>query len=220
MHANSRQVSSNQPGLHPRLVPLVRKHLAHAYRPPLAQHNLDAYARLQAACRAQQRPLVLDSFCGSGHSTAALARRHPDCLVVGVDKSSHRLGRGPQPQPDDNYLLLQADCEAVWQLLAADGITLHYHYLLYPNPWPKAAHVKRRVHGHPGFATLLEIGGELELRSNWQLYVEEFGVALWLAGRPALVKRLTDEAAALTLFEHKYRASGHTLWCLRSSLAP
>lgn len=220
MYANSRKVSSNQAALHPQLAPLVRKHLAHAYRPPLAQHNLDAYARLQAARIAQARPLVMDSFCGSGHSTAALARRHADHFVVGIDKSAHRLRKGPQPQPGDNYLLLQADCEAMWQLLAADGITLGYHYLLYPNPWPKAAHVKRRVHGHPGFAALLEIGGELELRSNWQLYVEEFGVALWLAGRPALVKRLADDTADMTRFEQKYRASGHTLWCLHSSPAP
>tara|TARA_R110000823_G_scaffold125385_10_gene252141 strand:- start:1915 stop:2559 length:645 start_codon:yes stop_codon:yes gene_type:complete len=214
-------VSSNQAGLHPRLAELVRKHLAHAYRPPVSPHNLDAYARLRRGMHAQQRPLVLDSFCGTGHSTETLARRHPGHFVVGVDKSSHRLARGPQPDARSNYLLLRADCEAIWQLLAADAQTLDHHYLLYPNPWPKSAHLKRRVHGHPAFAALLALGGALELRSNWQLYVEEFRAALALAGRPAArVQQLPPEVVPLSRFEQKYRDSGHPLWCLQASLAP
>jgi hypothetical protein len=51
----------------------------------------------------------------------------------------------------------------------------------------------------------------VEVRSNWQLYIEEFGLAMQLAGHPGVVS-LLPEQSPLTLFEGKYRASGHPLW--------
>lgn len=221
MQATSKRISSNQAGPHPRLADVVRKHLSCTYRPPLSAHNLEAYTRLQDSLAAHPRPLILDSFCGTGHSTGILAQRHPGHLVVGVDKSAHRLARGPGANDQGNSLLLRADCEAIWQLLAANGHTLDYHFLLYPNPWPKSAHLKRRVHGHPAFAALLALGGSVQLRSNWQLYVEEFSTALQLAGKPAArVRQLPCLTAPLSLFEKKYRDAGHPLWELQGSLAP
>ena len=169
--------------------------------------------------KARPRPLVLDSFCGTGHSTAALAERHPGHLIVGVDKSAQRLAKHPH-SPHDNYLLLQADCEDIWALLAGDGLLPDYHYMLYPNPWPKAAHLQRRIHGHPSFPLLLTLGGTLELRSNWQIYVEEFGCAMHLAGHHGRVLRLTDTGPNLSLFEQKYRNSGHDLWSYTASVMP
>ncbi len=221
MQATSKPISSNQAGPHPRLTEIVRKHLGCAYQPPVSPHNLEAYTRLQDKLAAQQRPLILDSFCGTGQSTGILATQHPRHLVVGVDKSAHRLARGPRPDARSNYLLLRADCEAIWQLLAADGLGLDYHFLLYPNPWPKSVHFKRRIHGHPAFTTLLALGGSLQLRSNWKLYVEEFSAALKVAGKPgAPVRQLPPPTAPLSLFEKKYRDAGHPLWQLQASLAP
>lgn len=210
MQANSRQVTSNQRHLHPGLTAVVRRHLTTAFRKPAAAHSLAAFKGLMAQLKAAPRPLVLDSFCGTGHSTATLAQRHPDHLVVGIDKSSERLGKHPASAAG-NYMLLQADCEDIWQLLVQEGLAVDYHYLLYPNPWPKARHLQRRIHGHGSFAWLLQLGGHIELRSNWQVYVEEFGLATHLAGCRGRVARVPDEPG-LTLFEQKYRHSGHELW--------
>lgn len=214
MHADSRQVSSNQQHLHPRLAALVYRHLRHTDRRPVAAHNVASYELLCRELSRRPRPLVLDSFCGTGHSTALLARRHPGHLVVGIDKSAQRLARHPR-EPEGNYLLLRADCEDIWRLLVRDARAVAHHYLLYPNPWPKASHIQRRVHGHPAFPLLLQLagraGGRVELRSNWQLYVEEFGVAMHLAGCPGVISRLQGQPA-ITLFEQKYQRSGHTLW--------
>jgi len=210
LQANSRQVASNQSHLHPRLTAVVRRHLTTTFRKPPALHNRAAFRRLLAQLNTTQRPLVLDSFCGTGHSTATLARRHPDHLIVGIDKSSERLGKHP-PGSADNYILLQADCEDIWQLLVQEGLAVDYHYLLYPNPWPKARHLQRRIHGHASFPWLLQLGGRIELRSNWQVYVEEFGCCAHLAGCRGWVARV-PEGSGLTLFEQKYRHSGHELW--------
>lgn len=217
MSANSRQVSSNQLHLHPRLTAVVHRHLATAYRKPVAAHNRAAFQPLAEQLATSPRPLVLDSFCGTAHSTATLAQRHPGHLVVGIDKSAQRIGRH-QAIAADNYLLLQADCEDIWQLLVQQGVKVDYHYLLYPNPWPKAKHLQRRIHGHGSFNWLVQLGGRLELRSNWQTYVEEFGLAMHLAGCRGRIARVAEEPA-MSLFEQKYRQSGHELWSFCGEVA-
>lgn len=218
-HALSRRVSSNQQGLHPGLPRLVARHLQHPWQEPAAAGDVSALQALDAALSAAPlRPLILDSFCGTGHSTRELAARFPGHLVIGVDKSAHRLARHGE-RGRENYLLLQARCEPVWRQLLVRRQYPQRHYLLYPNPWPKAAHLKRRVHGHPAFATLLALGGRLELRCNWQLYAEEFGLALTLAGGVPTVQQVPP-GPPLSLFERKYRNSGHTLWRCLCTLAP
>jgi len=98
------------------------------------------------------------------------------------------------------------------RLLADAGLRPTHHYLIHPNPWPKPGHLKRRWHGHPVFPALLALGGQLELRSNFGLYVLEFKRALELAGRPdAKVVSFRGESEAISPFEAKYLASGHTL---------
>ncbi len=210
MQASSPEVTSNQSGLHPRLARTVLRHLRHPDHSPLAAHNRSAWEKLLPLLLADGRPLVLDSFCGTGMSTAQLALRHPRHLVIGIDRSAHRLHRHVRAAGAD-YLLLQAECEPLWRQLASERIRVDYHYLLYPNPWPKSRHLRRRIHGHPGFRDLLALGGRVELRSNWALYVEEFGVAMHLAGVRGVVRQLA-EAPALTRFEDKYRRSGQVLW--------
>lgn len=217
MQALSQPVRSNQLQVHPQLPVLVQRHLSSDYMRPVADHSEQAFQHLHVAM-AEPRPLVLDSFCGTGQSTAILARRHPDHLVVGIDRSAHRLARHPGGE-DDNYLLLQADCEDIWQLLLQHGLRPQYHYLLYPNPWPKGKHLGRRVHGSGAFSRLLALGGQVEVRSNWQLYVEEFGLAMHLAGHPGVVCELPEQQP-ISLFERKYRQSGHQLWRFLGTVRP
>lgn len=214
MAKQSKPVSSNQAGPHEGLATVVERHLQSRFLRPVAEHSRDAFATLARELEHRPRPLILDSFCGTGMSTALLAQRYPGHLVVGVDQSAHRLARHGERQGD--YLLLRANCEDIWQLLLESGLRLEYHYLLYPNPWPKRKHLQRRVHGHASFAWLLQLGGAVEVRSNWQIYVEEFGVAMHLAGRRGLVARAGGDPP-LTLFEEKYRRSGHALWRYHSA---
>lgn len=216
MEQRSRTVTSSQTGVHPRLVELVARHRAARWRKPSQAVDEPALAELNHRLEGHEGALVLDSFCGTGMSTGLLAARHPEALVIGVDQSAHRLAR--RPDLPDNALLLQAHCEAVWRHLADQERGLAHHYLLYPNPWPKPGHVGRRVHGHPAFPLLVALGGRLELRSNWQLYVEEFGVALLQLGIPPLVQLSPGDAPPMTRFEAKYRQSGHELWRLRAHL--
>lgn len=222
MFGNSHAVISNQSGLHQSLNLVVERHLRHAWRAPVADHDRRAFQQAQAwvAEQGASRPLVFDSGCGTGRSSVALALRDPLTLVLGLDQSAARLeraGRRFAPLPA-NLLLLRTDCAGFWRLAWQAGWRLQRHYLLYPNPWPKSAHLKRRWHGHPVFPTLLALGGTLVLRSNWRLYPEEMAAALALAGRQVGVAALEGISEPLTDFEDKYLHSGHPLWELVTEL--
>ena len=216
MSGDSNPVSSSQLHSHPQLGQLVRKHLQKPTQRPAASHSREAFEGVRPLVEEKSLPLVFDSFCGTGMSTRLLAEKHPDCLVIGIDKSAHRLARHNSATPN-NYLLVQADCGDFWRLALAAGWHLHKHYLLYPNPWPKRGQLKRRLQGSADLPALLALGGSIELRSNWQVYVEEFGSALIVAGEYPRIDLLQVEQP-ISLHEGKYAASGHSLWRCRCKL--
>lgn len=208
--ANSRSIVSNQPGLHEKLDEIVLKHLSAEFKKPIAEHTQAAFDQVNEKVQAFNGPIILDSCCGVGESTANLAKRHHDALVIGIDKSSHRLDKHDieYKQTDaGQYILVQADLNDFWRLAVAANWQPSHHYLLYPNPWPKAKHLQRRWHGAAIFPYIVKLGGRLELRSNWDIYVKEFARSLELAGHKCDVE-LYESDTAITPFERKYWASG------------
>ena len=195
---------------HSDLTDIVQHHQQHPWQKPCPAHTRKAFAQFLETYRQDPRPIVLDSFCGTGMSTAILAAQSPESWVVGVDKSAHRLARH-QPTEHSNYLLLRAEAEPFWCCLAEAGITLHSHWLLYPNPWPKAAQFTKRLHGHGAFPILSQLGGVLEMRTNWHLFIQEFALAADLIGLKGSIATVSP-AAPMTLFERKYHQRGQTLW--------
>lgn len=217
----SRRIDSPQTDLYPRLADRVRRHMAEGYQRPLAAHNRQAFALAERWRRSvPDGPLILDAGCGTGDSSRRLAARFADHLVLGVDKSDHRLAKARSAPAPDNLLLLRADLVDLYRLMAAAGWRLTRHYLFYPNPWPKSGHFGRRWHGHPVFPALLSLGGRLELRSNWQIYVEEFAAALSLAKISGSLSAVHDRGDPVSPFEAKYAASDHTLWRLVAHVPP
>lgn len=211
----SRTVESTQDGLHPRLEAVLRRHAEHPPRGPIAPYNRAAFDAALAAWDGRA-PLILDTGCGVGMSTANLALLYPDHFVIGVDKSLDRLTRG-RPWAGEglpaNCVLVRADLPDFWRLMSEAGVGLARHYFLYPNPWPKVGHLHRRWQGHGAFPTAVGLGGVVECRSNWRLYVEEFAFALRvLTGQPVAVEAYHPETP-FTPFEKKYQDSGHALWC-------
>lgn len=216
IQTESRPVTSTQTGPHPRLAQVVRRHLSNSSRRQAADHTRRAFESIASLIEARAQPLIFDSFCGTGMSTALLASQHPDSFVIGIDKSAHRLQKH-SGGTGENYTLVRGDCGDFWRLALAAGWSAQKHYMLYPNPWPKPGHLQRRIHGSADLSNLLALGGDVELRSNWQLYCEEFGVALVLAGLYPHIDEIKPKLP-LTLFERKYLHSGHPLWRCRCQL--
>ncbi len=213
----STSVYSNQSSIHDDLARLVQKHMASTWQEPTPPHDREAMKEIIALLKAHKGPLILDSFCGTGMSTAKLASQHPKALVIGIDKSADRLRRHVQTQ-SRNYHLIRGNCEHIWAQMVSANVVCAQHYLLYPNPWPKKAHLKRRIHGHPSFPLLKQLGGAIEVRSNWKIYVDEFAAASQLLGLDTQVESLSA-TDPLTLFERKYAANSENLWVCRAALA-
>ena len=58
-----------------------------------------------------------------------------------------------------------------------------HHYILYPNPYPKAQRLTQRWYCHPSFPLLMTLGTrqKIVVRSNWENYLREFATAVEIA---------------------------------------
>ena len=216
MNQVSRQVQSNQTGENTSLESVVTRHLHSDYQKPLHFETLKAFERLIPTLK--NNKIVLDSGCGVGESTTFLATKHPDCVVIGLEKSVHRIEKAKRlllNASSDNIVICRADVVDFWRLLNRYNIRVFRHYLLYPNPWPKQCHLMRRWHGHPVFPDLLRVSQHLELRTNWETYAREFSSAIAICchhRKPEVQNWVPIQN--ISPFERKYWHSGQKLWRL------
>ena len=150
---DSKAIVTNQPGVHEKLVEIVKKHVAHPSQKPIQAHTQQAFDEINAIVQAFAGDIILDSCCGVGQSTRLLAKQNPTALVIGVDKSAHRINRNVDEVEHENgkgkvenYYLVRADLNDFYRLVVAANWQVTKHYILYPNPWPKAKHIQRRWH--------------------------------------------------------------------------
>ncbi|WP_371373952.1 tRNA (guanosine(46)-N(7))-methyltransferase TrmB [Thalassotalea aquiviva] len=211
---DSKAIVTNQPGIHESLEDIVQKHLNSEFKKPISTHTQQAFDEINAIVQAFDGPVILDSCCGVGQSTRILAEQNPDALVIGVDKSFDRISRKVEDKwQANNFHLVRADLNDFFRLVVDAKWPVQKHYILYPNPWPKAKHVQRRWHGSAVFPYILKIGDTLELRSNWLLYLQEFEFAAKICGWQSEIKPVPEQTP-LTPFEAKYLASGQKCWQL------
>lgn len=214
---NSRSVTSNQTGVHPDLETTVRRHLKDPYQKPIAEYTQGILDQIQKKKQEVGRELILDSGCGTGISSYNLAKQYPNDLIVGIDQSDFRLSKNKseieQQLTSDNILLFRANIIDIWLLMEKNNWKIDRHFLFYPNPWPKKKHLQRRWHGHPIFPTLLKLGGQLELRSNWKTYVDEFACSVEIiTGKKEVTEELDYIEKPITPFEKKYQLSEQELY--------
>ncbi|MGV6852560.1 MAG: tRNA (guanine(46)-N(7))-methyltransferase TrmB [bacterium] len=221
MVANSRQVSSNQTGIHPDLDVIVEKHCFSLYRLPVQGWMQILFDQLQESLDLNQ-PIILDSGCGTAESVMDYAQQHPGEQVIGLDRSSERLRKAGLEQNlwqrQDNAWLVRCRIEEFWSLAHQAGWQLKHHRILYPNPYPKSSQLKRRWHAHPAFPWLIAMGGKLELRSNWATYIKEFSQALKLQNINSNITQIHQTQAPVSAFERKYLQSGQAVYVLEADL--
>ena len=89
-------------------------------------------------------------------------------------------------QVGPNAVIVRAELMDFWRLvLQANNKdkcwNIEHHYLLYPNPYPTKARLKQRFYAHSSFPLLLQVGGEITIRSNWKGYLQEFAQSVLIA---------------------------------------
>lgn len=232
--SQARPITSNQIGPHNDVPTLVKKHLHNKHLRPVAEHTQKAFDDFIQRLASWRGDVFLDACCGVGESTINLARAHPDVMVVGIDKSIARLNKhtayqnkieGDSPSnTSTNYCLIQADLNDFWPLLYrflqthSNDVSwrIAKQFILYPNPYPKKSQLGKRWHGSPIMPSIVGICANIELRSNWRIYLEEFATAMSVLGHSTQVQRLSihESCLAMTPFERKYAQAGQPLYVL------
>ena len=156
-------------------------------------------------------PLVLEIGSGMGEATAAMAAADPDRDVLAVEVHTPGVGallRRLEAEGLTNVRVVEADGLDVLRAQAAGS--LDEVRVLFPDPWPKARHDKRRL-VTAGFVDLvadrLAPGGRLHVATDWQPYAEQ--VRTLLTGHPRLPLASTERGVRpLTRFEQQGLLAG------------
>jgi tRNA (guanine-N7-)-methyltransferase len=170
-------------------------------------------------------PTELEIGFGNGETLIALATAQPERNYLGVDVYEPGIGRLLAAIADSglsNVRLLRADAVDVLSEhippASLDGVLL-----LFPDPWPKKRHHKRRL-VQADFVKLvaarLAPGGRFTLATDWQNYAEQMLEVLGaepsfvnLAGAGHFCAASGDRP--VTKFERRGRRLGHRVWDLR-----
>jgi tRNA (guanine-N7-)-methyltransferase len=98
----------------------------------------------------RRAPLQVDLGCGEGSFLCELAARFPDKNFLGIERLGGRVEKASRRGPSrtgikiDNIRVLQMETSyAVRYLLPSESVETFY--LLFPDPWPKRRHHRRRI---------------------------------------------------------------------------
>jgi tRNA (guanine-N7-)-methyltransferase len=169
-------------------------------------------------------PRVLEIGFGNAENLIALAAAHPYRDYLGIEVHRPGVGRLLLAAAARNLTNLRAICHDAVEVLER-GIapqSLDEILILFPDPWHKARHHKRRLIQSPLAALLaarLKPGGILRLATDWQPYAQQM---LELLGQCALLQNLypvqgfapRPAQRAPTRFEQRGTRLGHGVWDL------
>lgn len=91
--------------------------------------------------------IVFEAGCGHGHWLTSYAESNPDQMCIGIDLISWRIRKGLDKRDKrqlKNLHFIKAELGEFLEVLPA-RIRFDMTVLLFPDPWPKARHHRRRM---------------------------------------------------------------------------
>jgi tRNA (guanine-N7-)-methyltransferase len=178
----------------------------------------------------REAPRIAEIGFGNGDNLIALAGAHADRDYLGIEVHRSGVGRvllGIQQQQLANVRLICHDAVEVLDLQIA-ARSLDEILILFPDPWPKKRHHKRRLIQQPFIelaCSRLKPAGVLRLATDWQPYAQQMLEVL--SANPLLVNQAPDgkfvsrpRERAPTRFEKRGERLGHGVWDLAFMRAP
>lgn len=177
----------------------------------------------------QAVPIILEIGFGMGASLAQMAQMHPTSHFIGVEV--HRPGVAAllaslAEAETNNVTVLCVDAVDWLNTWVEDGVFTQI-LVLFPDPWPKKRHHKRRLI-QPEFVRLLtqklKSAGALHCATDWQPYAQQMRSVL--SNIPQLTNESPEEGYVSgeafrppTKFEARGRRLGHSIYDLRFTKA-
>jgi tRNA (guanine-N7-)-methyltransferase len=169
-------------------------------------------------------PRTIEIGFGNGDNLAKMAAAHPERDYLGIEVHRPGVGRLLLMLEEEHLTNIRVICHDAVEVLERQipAGSLDEVMLLFPDPWPKKRHHKRRlVQG--GFVELvterLRPQGILRMATDWQPYAQEMLTVLTanprlanLASDGTYIPRPTERTA--TRFEKRGARLGHDVWDL------
>ncbi len=170
----------------------------------------------------RRAPQVVEIGFGNGAHLAALARREPERNFLGIEVHPPGVGRLLLALAAARLENVRVSCHDAVEVFAAQiaSASLAEILILFPDPWPKKRHHKRRLI-QSGFAACLadrlSPGGLLRLATDWEPYAHQMLQVLNgceplenLAPAGSFAGESLERAP--TRFEQRGRRLGHDVW--------
>jgi len=161
---------------------------------------------------------------GNGDNLLRLAGAHPERDFLGIEVHRAGIGRLLLALEAQQLRNVRIVCHDAVEVLEAQvpPLSVQEILILFPDPWPKKRHHKRRLL-QPPFAALaasrLAAGGQLRLATDWQPYAQHMLETLNalatlenLAADGGFVPRPSEREP--TRFERRGERLGHEAWDL------
>jgi tRNA (guanine-N7-)-methyltransferase len=169
-------------------------------------------------------PRTVEIGFGNGEHLAALARAHPERDYLGIEVHPPGVGHLLMLVANDGLTNVRAsrhDAVEVLREQIAPG-SLDEILVLFPDPWHKKRHHKRRLIQPPFvelIASRLKPGGVFRLATDWENYAQQM---LEVIGASASFTNLSQtgdwmprpEERSPTRFEKRGARLGHGVWDL------
>lgn len=90
------------------------------------------------------RDIIVEFGSGSGQHLIALAKRYPECLIIGFEIRFKRAVRTLEKEGDlNNLIIFRAKSELVAEILPAASVSKAF--INFPDPWDKKRWLKHRT---------------------------------------------------------------------------
>jgi tRNA (guanine-N7-)-methyltransferase len=177
-----------------------------------------------AATFGRTAPRVAEIGFGNGENLTALAAAHGDRDFLGIEVHRSGVGRAMLAAEVQRLINIRLVCHDAVEVLEHQIPlqSLDEVLLLFPDPWPKKRHHKRRLVQSPFVelvAARLTPSGLFRLATDWQPYAEHMLEVL--SACPQLQNLSADrtfvprpEERAPTRFEKRGERLGHGVWDL------
>lgn len=162
-------------------------------------------------------PLEVDLGCGDGDLLSELARQKPDRNFLGVEKLASRVAKACRKAAAlQNVRVLNAESSYAVRYLLPENYVETF-YLLFPDPWPKRRHQRRRV-VQPDFLDsihrALAPSGIFRIATDQPDYFKQIER---LALNDRRFERIADsdvDFSPVTKFERRFRDAGAPIYRL------
>lgn len=137
----------------------------------------EALSKTLAECVPSDAQIVFEAGCGHGHWLTSYASVHPEQACVGIDLIAGRIDKANAKKAKRNLHQLnfiKAELNEFLEVLPPE-VRFQAVVFLFPDPWPKARHHKKRMIQLPlleWLAQRMAVGGALYFRTDDRGYFE------------------------------------------------